>query len=96
MYKELSPCPFCNGNAAFVGGDYVCDLYDEDGNVCGVEYLHNAVYVECQRCGAITDKFSDGTDDENYEEAEFAWESRRISLTAPNEKEYWGKWSTSR
>lgn len=89
MYKKLSPCPFCNGMAAFVGGDYVSTLYDEVGNICGAEYLHNPVHVECQCCGAVTDEFSGGTDDENYKEAEIAWERRQISLAAPNEKTLW-------
>ena len=84
MYKELSPCPFCNGRAVFVGGDCPNFLYDEAGCICGVEYIHTPVYVECQNCGAVTDKFFDGTNDENFEEAEIAWNNKCITLEVPN------------
>lgn len=48
MTEELSPCPFCGGEAYIVPGVY------RDGS-----YIENCAHVKCTKCGANGDTFSE-------------------------------------
>lgn len=73
---ELKPCPFCGGEAMFVGGEYIIPIYDKDGCQVDADFEYEPVYVKCKECGAISQDFCDEDDDKNYEDAAKAWDRR--------------------
>ena len=72
---ELKICPFCGGEARFRGGNSISPTYC-DGAIVDCEWDYAPVYVECKSCGASTVGFYSDDDDQNYEDAEKAWNRR--------------------
>lgn len=73
---ELNPCPFCGGEARFVGGESIIPVYDKDGCQVDADFEYDPVYVKCKKCGATSQDFCDEDDDKNYEDAAKAWNRR--------------------
>ena len=69
---KLKPCPFCGGEARFYGGNSTSPIYC-DGAIVDVEWDYSPVYVKCKSCRASTVEFDSDNDDQNYEDAEKAW-----------------------
>ena len=73
---KLKPCPFCGGKATFAGGNEIIPIVNDEDIVVDAEWKYWPVRVVCKSCSASTSEFYAENDDQNYEDAEKAWNRR--------------------
>lgn len=73
---KLKPCPFCGGEAKFAGGNEIIPVVNDEDIVVDAEWRYWPVRVVCKSCAASTNEFYAENDDQNYENAEKAWNRR--------------------